>query len=144
MADSPAEAEQVLDALETGDSSMGVSAASVQYGPCVLYPSVIYLRKSTDYTAVGFKPYTTCSVPVTSIHHDSDLRYKWYLWWRKAGTWSGGNRYVASYTQKNIAYTCKGTNSTTWGGTTLGTIVYGGKTYYARVYPPQNKLACKA
>lgn len=119
-------------------------ALSVRYGPCTLYPSNVYLRKSSGYAAVGFKPATKCTVPVTSIHHDSDIRYKWYLWWRKAGaTHSGGNRGAASYTQRNVEYYCTGTTKTTFSGTTLGTIVYGGRTYYARVYMPVASLNCR-
>ncbi|WP_158013357.1 hypothetical protein, partial [Carbonactinospora thermoautotrophica] len=144
LADSPAEAGAILAELEDADPPTSMTAASVQYGPCVLYPTTVYLRTSSNKKAVGFKPYTKCSVPVTSIHHESDLRYKWYLWWRKAGTWKGGNWNASSYTQRNIEYFCKGSSSTTWAGTTLGTIVYRGRTYYARVYPTQKKLACKA
>lgn len=38
--------------------------------------------------------------------------------------------------------TCQGKTNTTFIGVTLGTIVYGGKTYYARAYTPSRVLAC--
>ena len=108
----------------------------------MLNPSVIYLRASADYEAVGTKPYTTCSVPVTSIRHSTDLRYKSFIWWRLATTKTGGNSGVASYTQKNVEYFCKSSESTGWSGTTSGTMVYVGRTYHARVYQTARTLSC--
>ena len=64
---------------------------------------------------------------------------------RQAKVTTGQNWGASSYTQRNIYYYCNGTNSTTWAGSTLGTITtYSGKKYYARVYTPQVKLNCKA
>lgn len=118
-------------------------AASVRYGPCTLYPTPTYLRTSSDRKNVGAKPRTVCSVPVTSISHASDLRYKSFIWWKKAGsTHTGGNRGVAKYEQTNVEYRCVRSEQTGWTGTTAGTIVYGGKTYYARVYFDERSLAC--
>lgn len=78
-----------------------------------------------------------------SAHHDIELRYKSFIWWRKAKSRSGGNRGVASYTQRNIEYTCVSSEETGWTGTTAGTIVTNaGKTYYARVYQPVKTLDC--
>ncbi|MHA6802970.1 hypothetical protein ACVGV0_06085 [Salinifilum ghardaiensis] len=82
---------------------------------------------------------------MTSIRHDTDLRYKWWLWWWLADSYPGpGNRGAKRYEQKNVEYPCDGTDSTTWAGTTLGTIVYGGDTYYARVYQTPQDLECGA
>jgi hypothetical protein len=142
LASGPADAERKLSALAS--RLPGVHPLDVQYGPCVLKPSNVYLRKSWGYGAVGTKPQTTCTTAVTSIHHDTELHYAWYLWWPSAGTWSGSNTGVAAYTQRNVAYSCVGDTTTTWQGTTLGTIVYGGHTYYARVYTPQAELDCEA
>ncbi len=115
----------------------------MKYGPCVLYPSVVYLRKSSSYRDVGTKPYTKCDVAVTSIRHSTDLRYKSFIWWKKAGdTTTGGNSAASSYTQRNVGYRCVSDESTGWSGTTAGTIVYAGKTYYARVYQPVKTLDC--
>lgn len=139
-ADSPADAEKKLAALEAGGPT--ALAAAVSYGPCTLYPSVMYLRKSSNYSNVGTKPYTRCEVPVSSIRHSTDLRYKSFIWWRKATTKTGGNSGVASYTQKNVEYRCVSSESTGWSGTTAGTIVYGGRTYYARVYQAVKTLDC--
>lgn len=137
---SPQDAAKKFEALDEGGAT--ARAASVRYGPCTLYPSVMYLRKSSNYGAVGAKPYTRCSVPVSSIRHSTDLRYKSFIWWRKATTKTGGNSGVASYTQRNVEYYCVSKESTGWSGTTAGTISYGGKNYYARVYQPVKTLAC--
>lgn len=143
-ASSPAQADAILSALEAKPSSdvLAAATAGVTYGPCVLYPSTVYLRASSNYGAVGSKPYTQCSVPVNSIRHSTDLRYKSFIWWRLATTKTGGNSGVASYTQKNVEYYCVSKESTGWSGTTLGTMVYLGRTYYARVYQPVKTLAC--
>lgn len=42
----------------------------------------------------------------------------------------------------DLAHYCKGGESTGWAGATLGTIVYGHKTYYARAYSPEATLSC--
>ncbi|WP_288799731.1 hypothetical protein [uncultured Arsenicicoccus sp.] len=140
-ASSPEEADQKLASLERGGAM--AQAANVQYGPCTLYPTPTYLRTSSDRKNVGAKPRTVCSVPVTSINHASDLRYKSFIWWRKAGpTHTGGNRGVAKCEQKNVEYRCVSSEQTGWTGTTAGTIVYAGKTYYARVYFDERSLAC--
>lgn len=139
QASSPEDALEKLTALE---SSGRASVANVRYGPCTLYPSVMYLRASSNYGAVGSKPYTRCTVAVSSIKHKTDVRYKSFIWWRLATSKSGGNYGTASYTQKNVEYYCKSRESTAWSGTTLGTIVYGGRTYYARVYQPVKTLNC--
>lgn len=140
QATSPADAEKKFAAIEAGGNT--ARATSIQYGPCTLYPSVMYLRKSSNYRNVGTKPYTKCEVPVSSSNHSTDLRYKSFIWWRKATTKSGGNTGVASYTQRNVEYRCVSNESTGWSGTTAGTISYGGKKYYARVYQPVKTLAC--
>ena len=147
-ASSPEEADAILTQLElsasssSADSLETAAALSVRYGPCTLYPSTVYLRASSNYGAVGAKPYTKCTVPVTSIKHSTDLRYKSFIWWRLATTKTGGNYGVASYTQKNVEYYCKSKEQSGWSGTTLGTIVYGGRTYYARVYQAAVSLSC--
>lgn len=147
QANSPAEAIKLLDSLEKNASAKSgittYSATAVNFGPCVLKPTKVYLRTSSGKKNVGVKPVTTCSVPVTSITHATDLRYKSFIWWKKAGkTLTGGNRGVASYTQKTAEYKCVSTEKTGWSGTTLGTIVFRGKTYYARVYHISQSLAC--
>lgn len=96
VADSPAEAERLLDSLEEGalngsPAASSPTAARVQYGPCTLTPSSVYLRTSSGKKAVGFKPITKCSVPATKIHHSTDLRHKWGVWWRHKVTITGQN-----------------------------------------------------
>lgn len=138
QASSVEEAQKKLSALKAGT----ITASSVNFGPCTLYPSVIHLRKSSNFGAVGVKPYTYCSVPVASIHHTTDLRYKSFIWWALAGTYRGGNYGEAAYLQRKVEYPCVSSETTWWGATTLGKIVYGGETYYARVYPPREQLNC--
>jgi hypothetical protein len=144
LANSPEEAVKKLSSLESRKKSIQATVDSVDFGPCVLSPSNVYLRKSSNYGAVGTKPVTTCSQPVTSISHTTELVYNWYLLKEIATTISGGNNGASSYTQKNVEYTCVGDTSTTWSATTLGTIVFGGRTYYSRVYTNENELKCEA
>lgn len=148
-ADSPAEASKILAALSKGGTAARqAEAAGVRYGPCTLNPTVVYLRASSNYNDVGFKPYTKCSVPVTSIHQESTLYYEWsipllpFSWWSAAGTWSGGNYGEASYTQRTISHTCNGTDDTWWQGEVNGTIVYQGHTYYATVDTVPKEWPC--
>lgn len=80
---------------------------------------------------------------VTSIHQDSDLRYKSFIWWKKAGpTIGGGNTGEKSYEQRNVEYRCVSSEKTGWTGTTSGRIVYRSRTYYARVYFTESSLVC--
>lgn len=143
QADSPQEAIALLDDLESTDATARTAAAAAaSFGPCVLYPSVIYFRTSSNLGALGFKPYTKCSSAVTSIHHESTLRYEYFGLWLVAQNKTGGNYGVASYTQRNIEYYCVGTIPTDFGGTTLGTVVYAGHTYYSRVYTERVEKDC--
>lgn len=141
LANSEEEAAAILDALASGSTSIN---AGVEYGPCVLYPSVVYLRKSSNYSAVGTKPYTKCSVWVEQIHHETTLKYKWGVWWRSKGPWKGTTYGSSTYTSLNVEYTCRSTEATTWAGTTWGRILYRGNNYYARVYQAQARLNCGA
>lgn len=120
-----------------------MAASGTAYGPCTLTPEYLHLRASGNYGTVGYKTRTTCSVIVESIRHDTDLRYKSAIWWLKAGsTTSSSNRQQRTLYQQNVAFPCKNKNRTVWAGTTVGTIVHQGKTYYARVYPPTITLNC--
>ena len=146
-ASSEADAIEKLDALDCPKqqaATYGVSLGGrVNYGPCTLHPSYIHLRKSGNHQVAGAKPYTKCTRRVTSIQHATDTRYKWYAWWEKAGgTDRGGNRGEVSYMQRSITKTCKGDTMTTFMGTTVGTIVDRGHTYYARVYTSVSHLKC--
>lgn len=115
-----------------------MSAARVRYGPCTLYPSPIRKR----YGNVRTKPHTKCSVRVSSIHHSTDLRYKSFIWWKLKGTKTARNTNQFSLQQKNAEFQCVSSEESGWGSTTLGKIVYRGKTYYARVYPARVSLNC--
>ena len=150
-ADSPEEAQRIFEQLDSGipPASMGGAAsmgaaARVDFAPCELYPTRVYRRTSSGWQAIGFKPYTVCDVPVASIRHNSELRYKQLVWWRTKITRSGGNSDEARYTQRNIEYYCVGTKSTTWRGNTQGAITWRGKTYYTRVYTAPKTENCKA
>lgn len=134
-ANSPEEAFKLLDGLAAGR----VAAATVKYGPCTLYPSPIRIRTNGK---VGTKPQTKCSVPVTRIEHSTDMRYKSFIWWKLKGTKNSSNTGQKTLQQKNVEFTCVSDEKTGWGSTTAGKIVYGGKTYYARVYPARVSLKC--
>lgn len=44
--------------------------------------------------------------------------------------------------QKNAEFKCVSGEKTGWANTTAGTIVYNGKTYYARVHAKRISLTC--
>lgn len=114
-----------------------------RYGPCILYPSKIHLRESSNYRTVGVKPYTICDRKVSSIRQTTDLRYKSFVWWKLAKSSRGGNQNEMTYTQRGVEYHCKSRESSGWKGTTAGTITdTNGKTYYARVYQATQTLNC--
>lgn len=137
-ADSPEEAQKIEEKLEAGVS---LRAAGAKYGPCTLTQSNVYLRKSTK--GVGAKPVTKCTKKVTSIHHKTQLATRVaFFWWKVRSTNSGGNHGAASYTQKNVSKSCKGTKNKVWQASTTGTIVSGGKTYYAVANSGARKLGC--
>lgn len=115
--------------------------APVKLGPCTLYPSEIHLRKSQP-GYIGPKPYTRCEVPVTSIRQVTELDYEWYAWWKQVLEKAGGNTGERNFRQKRIAFKCRGFDSTVWAGSTAGTIVYQGHTYYTRVWQKQVRLPC--
>lgn len=134
QASSQEEAIKKLNDYQCGKGA-SVRFATPNYGPCTLNPGAVYLRKEYDYKAAGNKHITTCTTPVTSITHAEEIHYKWYAWWKKAGgTTMSGGRNIAKLEQKNVVKTCKGTTNTTFIGSTLGTIVWKNKTYYARSY----------
>lgn len=138
-AESPEQAMEILDALKSPE---GVGPEAVKFGPCTLEPTRIYMRTSGG---LGAKPYTKCEVPVTSIRQDTDLRYEgWFFWWLAKSYPGPGNQGQKSYEQKNVTWNCQGSDATTWAGTTVGTIVFGGETYYARVYQAPREEECGA
>ncbi|ROS52699.1 hypothetical protein EDF50_1164 [Frigoribacterium sp. PhB24] len=57
-------------------------------------------------------------------------------------SYSGGNRGESRYEQRNIDPHCKNTKRTTWFTVTNGTVVSGGKSYYAQTVGPKRTLAC--
>lgn len=135
---------RVLDGAVGGIRRTAGFGASVAFGPCTLYPSFIHFRK-TPPPGIGPKPYTDCDgVRVTSIHQETKLEYEWYAWWRQALVVSGGNTGQSRYTQRRVDFKCLSSESTVWGATTLGTVVYRGKTYHARVYQKMRRLPCGA
>lgn len=141
-ASSPAQAMEILNALQspqTASPAAKVAAGEAQYGPCTLKPSRVYMRSSGG---MGAKPVTECTVPVSSIRHQTDLRYEWLTFWWLQDSYPAGNSGLARLEQKNVQWACNGDDSTTWAGTTVGTIVYGGQTYFARVYQIPRDLAC--
>ncbi len=81
---------------------------------------------------------------MTSIGQETKLEYEWYAWWKQALIKTGGNIGESKYTQRNIQFKCVGSTSTVWGATTLGTVKYRGKTFYARVYQKMQRLPCGA
>lgn len=116
--------------------------SSAKYGPCWLRPHGVHTRKSGNWGTVGAKPETECEVPVSVIRHETTLRYSWYIWWLQAGR----THVETDSTSQSVEleYKCRGKEMTTWTGTTLGTIVFRGHRYYARVYHGVRDLKCGA
>ncbi|WP_461146052.1 hypothetical protein [Salinifilum aidingensis] len=79
---------------------------------------------------------------MTSIDHETDLRSWWIAWWWLAGTHTAGNNGQSELEQKNVRRNCTSSDETTWAGTTLGTIEYGGDTFCARVYQDAVEKPC--
>ncbi|WP_328811794.1 LGFP repeat-containing protein [Rhodococcus sp. NBC_00294] len=121
-----------------------IPPGSVQYGPCILIPQFLHWRTDSGPGAiVGYKPVTRCDEPMTSIKHETDLRYEYFGYWRIADSYSSNNYGVKNLQQKNVEFHCTGDTGTWFGGRTLGTINVGGKEYYAAVYPPRKKFDCE-
>lgn len=140
--------EEALAAFEEMDRGGTLKNTGVWYSydvsPCRLFASTVYLRKSSGYGSVGSKPYTKCKYPVTSISHTTGIDYRSWLWWNSAGPDStGGNSGVASYTQRNVSYSCSGFDENEFRGTTFGVVVFQGETYYSRVHTPTRELGCE-
>lgn len=152
--DSPEEADRLRERLHalstlTASARSGESVSIARsYGPCILHPGIVYLRKEYAYKDVGMKPFTKCDKRVaapTLIQHRTDLRYHWYNWWLQAGdTYVNSGRHEHNYLSKTIHYACDGTERTVWSGTTLGKVLWQGHTYYARVYQRARELKCGA
>lgn len=151
--DTPEEAWAYFDALAQGDTGGGnaqqgaeslVAPLNAQAGPCTLYPNNIHWRNdSGPGDIVGYKPKTVCSVPVDKIHHDTSLKYEYYTLWRHATGNTSVNYQQKTLEQKNIVFYCNGDVRTLFWGQARGTITYGGKNYYAAVYPPKQRMNCE-
>lgn len=133
-------------ALEDTPSGDGIAPLRgvKEYGPCTLKLDNVHTRKSGNWATVGFKAHTDCSVPVSSITHSSDLRYKYYTLWNLALSGVTDSAYNTNHlSQKNVVFTCNGTVNTRFIGVTLGTIVYQGKTMHARAFSKTADLPCR-
>jgi hypothetical protein len=101
--------------------------------PCKLQLQNVYLRQSYGYGAVGTKAVTTCTVPVTSIKHDTYIQKSGLFGWSTQKGFSGSSKFSSSFSQLDIAVTCTNGLRTTWTGYTDGVVVYQGVQYYATV-----------
>lgn len=158
-AETEEEAMKKLDQIEK-DNPGGIpaQAASLRFGPCVLYPESFPTRKSSGHKYGGVKPVTVCTKKVTGIKMASQLRYKNALMWVKTGIQvpqtasdkdlkAGKYRYkkkdwVVKFQQKNMEYKCKGTKSHNWSASTIGRLRYQGRTLWARVYSTPISAQC--
>ena len=117
-----------------GPPSAGkISNASTVASPCTLYPSVVYLRSYGAY--VGTKPYTICSVPVTSINHQTEIEKQSQLgYWEQVGPlFNTYNFNQSSLSPTSVEIQCKNQLMTNWDSFTKGTVVYQGVTFYAQI-----------
>lgn len=158
-AETEEEAMKKLDRIEKENpGGIPAQAASVRFGPCVLYPESFHTRKSSGHKYGGVKPVTVCTKKVTGIKMASQLRYKNALMWVKTGIQvpetasdkdlkAGKYRYkkkdwVVKFQQKNMEYKCKGTKSHNWSSSTIGRLRYQGRTLWARVYATPISAQC--
>lgn len=158
-AETEEEAMKKLDKIEQENpGGISAQAASVRFGPCVLYPESFHTRKSSGHKYGGVKPVTVCTKKVTGIKMASQLRYKNALMWVKTGVQvpqtatdkdlkAGKYRYkkkdwVVKFQQKNMNYLCKGTKSHKWSASTIGRLRYQGRTLWARVYSSPISAEC--
>ena len=112
-------------------SSSGIiSSLGTVISPCTLYPSPFYERNSGG---VGTKPYTNCSVPVTSITHDTVVeKQSEFGYWEQVGpTFHSSNNNQFSLSPTNVQVLCTNTLYTNWDSYTNGTVVYQGVTFHA-------------
>lgn len=152
--DTEEEAWEYFDAISEGTltkstpqpqkSETQTMGTGVQYGPCYLEPRYIHWRtKSGPGARIGFKPVTKCETKVSLIKHETRLMYEYWNFWKTAYSqpWKASN---TSYTeQTNLDFYCRGDVRTLFWGDTKGTIVYGGKEYYAYVMPPSMRFNCQ-
>lgn len=151
-ADSVKQADRILGAqgigaFRTTTTRLGQAAVSLQHGPCELTPHDVHLRDSFKGGAEGVKPTTTCTRPVKSIKHATELHFLWDMVAPQAGPTfierSGKKRaYMTLFQSTEVAVHCDSRDETLWFGTTVGTIVYQGRTYHARVYHRPKPLSC--
>ncbi|GAB3693575.1 LGFP repeat-containing protein [Corynebacterium nasicanis] len=115
-----------------------------QYGPCTLYPSVFHARtKSGRAESIGFKPYTECEVPVSSINHKSRIMHKKLSVYEELyQAPKSSNTGQARLETKNIQFFCNGQTPNIFKGSTIGTINYNGKDYYASVWTFTTRQNC--
>ena len=99
--------------------------------PCKLEVQNIYLRQSFGYGGVGTKAITTCSVPVTSITHNTYIQKFTFFGWSTQRVFTGSARQSSSYAQLDVGISCTNDLSTSWSGYTNGLVVYQGVQYYA-------------
>jgi hypothetical protein len=100
---------------ENAGNGMALAAAS-----CTLNTGPVYKRKSGSayppYGTVGGKPRTTCTVPMVSIKHTTNM-YK-TVWWgyqHVGGPFEpSGNFGVSSYEQKSVEVVCADLRNTTF------------------------------
>ncbi|UZD63018.1 hypothetical protein [Brevibacterium sp. JSBI002] len=158
-ADTEEEAMKKLDKIEQENpGGISAQAASVRFGPCVLYPESFHTRKSSGHKHGGVKPVTVCTKKVTGIKMASQLRYKNALMWVKTGIQvpqaatdkdlkPGEFRYkrknwVVKFQQTNMEYKCEGTKSHKWSASTIGRLRHQGRTLWARVYASPISAEC--
>ncbi|MGJ5671970.1 hypothetical protein QLG13_29450 (plasmid) [Rhodococcus aetherivorans] len=155
--DTREEALAYFESLQNGQSAPDLpqperlSPMGLNLGPCELKPNWIHWRTKSGpgkgYGVVGFKPTTECETPVSSITHETELKYQYYGWWYTTSgivdvesSTGASTSYLES---KNVAHACTGEVETWFWGVVTGRISYMGKNYWAVVYPPKKRLNCK-
>lgn len=128
-----------------GTQRSAQAARAVDPYVCILHPSRTHLRKSGGYGTVGAKPYTTCAAGTPSSISQTSTLYivEWAgLSYKPMQTKTSSNRNQKKLEQKNVAWTCKNSNDSTFQQKTNGVSVQAGKSYYSTVTTVQDAHPC--
>lgn len=128
------------------DVSVSPQVAYPDVYACDLFPSVVHVRKSSGYGAVGAKPYTSClGGSPTYIKHTSTLYIiEWAgLYFRDMGTWTTPEEWYTNFAQQlNVEYWCSNYNSSKFQQYAVGESLQVGTMYYSSVWTRQDTLGC--
>lgn len=109
-------------------TAIGTDARSRSYILCELFTGNVYSRTSGSgyaFGSIGFKPKTSCTSPVISIHHRAEVDKYAFLGFPFTVQQFGNSSYgVASLETKSIEVICADYRSTTFIGVVYSTVTF--------------------